>query len=955
MLQRLQHALSALRGDMPRALSNSRKSAPYVFPLFVNGQPQWHLADFAAYVAEGYSLNSIIYSAVNYKARAIGKARLRAYTGDPENPELLPANHPLSLLCARPNPHQSWVEFQQQRETYLNIAGNSYTWLDRPSRDARPTALWNLRPDRVFIVPETRSIKGYLYVPENQPQQRMPLLPKDIIHVKFPNPGDPLEGLGYGLSPMAPLAQSGDVDNSITAFLKLFIEHGAMVSGIIKLKEPAIDEEVARIRRRWREQYGGMENWTDIAVLDVDSEYQRIGLDFEEMAFEKLDSRNESRMLGPFGVPPQLIFTRYGLERNTFSNAEEARKALWEDTLLPELDLFYADDDYYLRSDDGAFVLYDTSGIPALQKNVPELIKAAETLWHMGTPLNQAVAAVGLKLEDIPGGDIGYLPLSVAQVGMKPVEPVEAEPVEVEAAPVADDTGQEDAASADNEEREDTPKAKRSSQLAKAWSADEKARLWKAADEIAVSHEAAFRKAAVKQFGLDKREILALVTDAKRKSLARKAAIQWEDLEADVRGTLQAAGERWREAFTPLMAGVVEDAAEHWKAELGLAFDVRNLEAEAWFSDYTAKFSTPIQDTSERQISAMLQQGQREGWSVPQMQGGLTQMFQQWIAGDVDAADFAGERLPSYRTEAIARTETQRSYAAGTQQIYKSAGVEHKEWLSTTDGREREEHALANGQVVKVDEPFIVGGEALDFPGDPSGSPGNVINCRCTLIPVLEDPNDVDELLDEDAVVTGGSETTVATLDGAFPPDEGTPGETLDELNAFLQQSNGPLSYALADPMTGMLSVDLERADDYFLINREVVKKEAATFVRESQDIKYSREYLLQLAQEHALENDVEVEASQLEALYNRHYATRAEAIQTLADIDNIRLTEAQQRRLQTAMSGSYLDMVYSTQSSEAGSLANAAGRRGGQKLSGSALREARRNFQDWVQGIDTV
>jgi len=27
--------------------------------------------------------------------------------------------------------------------------------------------------------------------------------------------------------------------------------------------------------------------------------------------------------------------------------------------------------------------------------------------------------------------------------------------------------------------------------------------------------------------------------------------------------------------------------------------------------------------------------------------------------------------------------------------------------------------------------------EELDYPGDPAGSPGNTINCRCTILPVL--------------------------------------------------------------------------------------------------------------------------------------------------------------------------------------------------------------------------
>ena len=43
-------------------------------------------------------------------------------------------------------------------------------------------------------------------------------------------------------------------------------------------------------------------------------------------------------------------------------------------------------------------------------------------------------------------------------------------------------------------------------------------------------------------------------------------------------------------------------------------------------------------------------------------------------------------------------------------------------------------HAEADGQEVKIDEPFIVDGESLMYPGDVTGSASNVINCRCTVI-----------------------------------------------------------------------------------------------------------------------------------------------------------------------------------------------------------------------------
>lgn len=232
--------------------------------------------------------------------------------------------------------------------------------------------------------------------------------------------------------------------------------------------------------------------------------------------------------------------------------------------------------------------------------------------------------------------------------------------------------------------------------------------------------------------------MLALVSSAKQQSLRRKATINWESLLPDVQDVLQQAGERWREAFVPLVAGVVEDAAEHWRVEAGIAFDVENLEAQAWFIDYMLQFSTPICDTSEREIAALLQQGQRDGWSVAEMQATLTDLFQQWVAGDVDAADFAGERLPPWRASAIARTETMRAYASGSMEIYRSAGVTEKEWLATQDDHTRDSHSEADGQVVGIDEPFNVGGVEMMQPGDPNAPPDETINCRCTVLPVVE-------------------------------------------------------------------------------------------------------------------------------------------------------------------------------------------------------------------------
>jgi hypothetical protein len=95
--------------------------------------------------------------------------------------------------------------------------------------------------------------------------------------------------------------------------------------------------------------------------------------------------------------------------------------------------------------------------------------------------------------------------------------------------------------------------------------------------------------------------------------------------------------------------------------------------------------------------------------------------------------------ISQWQAERIIRTEAtyaaNRGVLAGADTLYGQGGY-LKQWITTIDGRERIEHAAANGQQVPKNEKFKVGGELLAMPGDPAGSAGNVVNCRCGTAPV---------------------------------------------------------------------------------------------------------------------------------------------------------------------------------------------------------------------------
>ena len=87
------------------------------------------------------------------------------------------------------------------------------------------------------------------------------------------------------------------------------------------------------------------------------------------------------------------------------------------------------------------------------------------------------------------------------------------------------------------------------------------------------------------------------------------------------------------------------------------------------------------------------------------------------------------------RERAIARTETCEAQGYSGQEAAKYTGLDlMKSWLAWIDDKTRSGHAEYNGETVEMDEPYVIDGDELMFPGDSSlgAGPENLVNCRCT-------------------------------------------------------------------------------------------------------------------------------------------------------------------------------------------------------------------------------
>jgi hypothetical protein len=140
----------------------------------------------------------------------------------------------------------------------------------------------------------------------------------------------------------------------------------------------------------------------------------------------------------------------------------------------------------------------------------------------------------------------------------------------------------------------------------------------------------------------------------------------------------------------------------------------------SWVLRYTAVRVKEISEATARAIRKTIRSIADEGGSYKMIAAGIREK---------------AKEINISRATRIARTEVHVASTFAVDEAVKSTRVKfEREWVSVLDERTREDHKKANGQRRGQDEPFDVGGEHLMYPGDPKGSAGNIINCRCVVL-----------------------------------------------------------------------------------------------------------------------------------------------------------------------------------------------------------------------------
>lgn len=372
---------------------------------------------FKDYASEGYQQNAIVYRCVNEIANGAASIPFKVYQGDIELEQ-----HPLVSLLNRPNPMQAGVEYFQALYSFLLLSGNSYALASAVNQ--LPTELYLLRPDRVEIEPsETAIPKSYKYKLNSQTVAKYDADPitgqSEVKHFKMWNPLDDY----LGLSPLMAAAVDLDQHNMIAKHNIGLLTNGARPSGAIIFKPKdeignsvmLTDTQRQVINEDMERKFTGQKNAGRPMLLEGDFDWKEMGMSPRDMDFLQNKHMAAKDIALCFGVPSQLI----GIpDSQTYANVQEARLALYEETIIPLAKRVESDLNEWLAPSfgDEINVQYDIEQIPAMTERRRRVYENVVAAVREGI-ISRNEARERLGLEPITGGDEVFIAANLFPLG----------------------------------------------------------------------------------------------------------------------------------------------------------------------------------------------------------------------------------------------------------------------------------------------------------------------------------------------------------------------------------------------------------------------------------------------------------------------------------------------------------------------------------------------------------
>ncbi|MEU6496437.1 phage portal protein [Streptomyces sp. NPDC046984] len=721
--------------------------------------------------ARGYSNSAVAYRCVAAIADNGSSVPLEVARPDGSFIEGHEVSH---LFNKKPNDDMSARAYKSLMLQQAELAGQSFTWLERGETGLGPIAEIHLVFDQVDVVvdkplaqrPTTTNIVGFMIRRADGTQ--VPVLPEEMLWLRYPHPFDPLGCL----APWKAARHAVDMDAFAREWQRSSYMNGARPTGVVYLGDMG-EHEFNQVKAAWRSSMQGPENaGKNLLVRSTPGAgqngskgigYERLTFTPEEMEYLESRVRNAEEVMLAFGVPRDYL-----MGGTTYENRSAAKATLWSDTIKPKLEMIASEIDLRLLPSDAEEAEFDLSGVDALQDSQDSVANRARASMYADiTMVDEARAALGL--DPLPGGigqntltpyraqfapvqgaagtdearswdaDFSRLPTTTPDVGALVERAVESalarllggNPPQVDARPTprrleltrADDTPSSPSITVINEAYDELERAGR--RAVQVLAREQQERVLRDFDRLMKKPErsaAWLEETRAQSCALAREQQLVLAPpDPEQVPAARLTDM---DVAAGPEGWEERIGLRdlfdpryWRRRTGDALRPFVERAWKRGGASIAGSFDLEESTVADALRDRIEELAGQVTATTEQVLrSQLLAHGVAEGESVPELRARIQQVF---------------ANLGDFRATMIARTETVGGYNQASFLAALDAGATRKTWLATDDQRTRETHRQENGRSAAMNKRFTL--TKSRWPADPTAPAAQSIQCRCAL------------------------------------------------------------------------------------------------------------------------------------------------------------------------------------------------------------------------------
>ena len=379
----------------------------------------WNPENDDTYINEGYRKNATIYSLINIITKAATTIPFQVYEIDNKadykrykamtsglvdgnvlhKSEILKKralveieDTELHMLLDRPNPMQSYSSFITEVIAFGKLTGNRYIYGIAPESGANAG-----KYKEMYVMPSQMMeiVSGGIMQPVKsyriQYNGEVDIPAEQICHIKDFNPY--YDGTGshlYGQSPLRAGLRSMTTNNEAVQTGVKYLQNQT-ARGVLMSEEGDINEvQEQQLKDKFRSAHQGSNNAGDIIITPKKLSWVNFGLNASDVSLIEQYNASIKDLCNIYHVPVQML---NNTDASTYNNMKEAKKALYQNAVIPELCKIRDELNRWLAPQFGEKLCidFDFSVIPELQEETEKVVSQMSQAWWL-TPNEKRMA-----------------------------------------------------------------------------------------------------------------------------------------------------------------------------------------------------------------------------------------------------------------------------------------------------------------------------------------------------------------------------------------------------------------------------------------------------------------------------------------------------------------------------------------------------------------------------------